>query len=134
MIDNPFLGHVFVTSVLLGGQQKTSKFAAAMKVENQEDQQEALPSAFGAKVNAQYVSASTQISQERRIGEVRNDEQYTNLSYLGTSTNGGNALIGSEYVTRLGDLFIVTYISQHSKMGNDGGTVQELEGHRGLRS
>ena len=91
-------GHVFVTSVLLGGQQKTSKFASALKASHTDDQQEALRSAFGAKVNAQYASASMQISSERKTGETRDDSQYTNLSYLGTSTNGGNALIGSEYV------------------------------------
>ncbi len=90
-------GHVFVTSVLLGGQQRTSKFAAALDVVGEESQQDALRSAVGAKVNAQFVGASATYSRDKGAGESGNDGKYTNLSYLGMSASGGNPLVGSEY-------------------------------------
>lgn len=92
----PAQGHVFVTSVLLGGQQKTSKFAAALIIKNKGLQQDALRSAVGVKINAPYISSALQLSKEKETAETRGDQQYTNLSYLGMSATGGNTLIGSE--------------------------------------
>ncbi len=91
-------GHVFVTSVLLGGQQKTCKYAAALDVSGEEVQQDALRSAIGAKINTPYVAASVAYGKESGSGTSRSDQQYTNLSSLGMSASGGDTLIGSEYV------------------------------------
>lgn len=89
-------GHVFVTSILLGGQQKTSKFAAALNTLDEDIQQDALRSAIGAKVNAQYISSSIQVSREKSNTVSQDDQQYTSLSSLGISSSGGDTLIGSE--------------------------------------
>ena len=89
-------GHVFVTSVLLGGQQKTSKFAGSLNTKDEKAHEDALRSALGVKINAQYASGSTQISSESSNSTARGDSQYTNLAYLGMSASGGDSLIGSE--------------------------------------
>ena len=88
-----------MTSVLLGGQQKTSKFAAALDIEKEQVQQDALRAAVGAKINAPYLSTSLQVSKEKGTSEIRGDQKYVNLAYLGMSASGGNTLIGSNIPT-----------------------------------
>ena len=90
------LGHVFVTSVLLGGQQKTSKFAGAFSIKDEETHEDALRTALGVKIHAQYVSGGTQISGANSNSVSQADSQYTNLAYLGMNASGGDPLIGSE--------------------------------------
>ena len=91
-----FTGHVFVTSVLLGGQQRTSKYAASFELRNDEVQQDALRGAIGANVNAQYLSASVKSTKEQETNETQSNQKYSNLAYLGMSAVGGDPLIGSE--------------------------------------
>ena len=90
------LGHVFVTSLVLGGQQRTSKYAASLEMSNEEVQQDALRSAIGVSVNAQYVSASAKKTTEQGKSQNRSGQKYSDLSYLGMSAIGGDPLIGSE--------------------------------------
>lgn len=90
------LGHVFVTSLVLGGQQRTSKYAASPQLGNEQIQQDALRGALEVNVNAQYLSASISKSTEREKTETRSDHKYSDLSYLGMSAVGGDPLIGSE--------------------------------------
>jgi hypothetical protein len=83
--------------VLLGGQQRTVKFAGAMELKTDEQRQDAVRGALGAKIVAPYVSASFQYSKGRGSGSSRKDEEYADLSYLGMSASGGDTLIGAEY-------------------------------------
>lgn len=89
-------GHVFVTSLVLGGQQRTSKFAASLELNNEEIQQDALRGAIGVNVNAQYLSASAKKTTEEGQSKTRSGHEYSDLSYLGMSAIGGDPLIGSE--------------------------------------
>ena len=119
-------GHVFVTSALLGGQQKTSKFAAALDIKDEEIQQDALRGAVGAKINAQFVVASGTYSKGTGMAAIRTDQQYTDLSYLGMSASGGDTRIGSEYILTPWRLTLCSDGKQHTPMGSDGGSVQKL--------
>lgn len=91
-------GHVFVTSVLLGGQQRTVKLAGAVAAEDNGKKQDAVRGALGAKIAAPYLSASLNRSSQRGSGSAQTDKQYTDLSYLAMSATGGDTLIGPEYV------------------------------------
>ena len=84
--------------MLLGGQQRTVKFAGAMELKTDEQKQDAVRGALGAKIVAPYVSASLKYSKRRGTGSSRKDEEYADLSYLGMSASGGDTLIGAEYV------------------------------------
>lgn len=81
---------------MLGGQQRTSKYAASLEINNEEIQQDALRGAIGVNVNAQYLSASVKNSTEAGKSETRSGNKYSDLSYLGMSAIGGDPLIGSE--------------------------------------
>ena len=89
-------GHVFVTSVLLGGQQKTSKYAAALEKDSVELREDALRDAFGTKINAQYIAASVQSSKERGTSLSETESRHLGLSQLGMCSTGGDTLGGSE--------------------------------------
>ena len=85
-----------MTSVLLGGQQKTSKYAAALEKDTTELEEDALRDAFGTKINAQYVAASVQLSKERGSSQLEKESRYLSLSHLGMCSTGGDTLGGSE--------------------------------------
>jgi hypothetical protein len=89
-------GHVFVTSVLLGGQQKTTKFAGALDRQDTAKQQDAIRWAVGAKVNAPYAAVGAQYSREKGTDDTSAEKDYVNSSYLALSATGGNTLIGSD--------------------------------------
>jgi hypothetical protein len=89
-------GHVFVTSVLLGGQQKTTKFAGAFDRQDTAKQQDAIRWAVGAKVTAPYVAIGGQYSRDKGANEESAEKVYLNSSYLALSATGGNTLIGSD--------------------------------------
>jgi hypothetical protein len=91
---------VFVTSVVLGGQQKTVKAAAAMENKTDEQKQDAVRGALGTKILAPYISGSLEFSRERGTGSSHKETMFTDLSYLGMSASGGDTLIGSEYDSR----------------------------------
>ena len=63
---------------------------------NEEVQQDALRSAIGVSVNAQYLSASAKKTTEQGKSQNRSGQKYSDLSYLGMSAIGGDSLIGSE--------------------------------------
>jgi hypothetical protein len=94
--DEVRLGHVFVTSLVLGGQQWTSKYTASLEKNDKKVQEDTLRGAIGVKINAQYVSASVNRTKDEGENKARNAHKYSDLSYLGISTIGGNPLIGSE--------------------------------------
>ncbi|KAH8668959.1 hypothetical protein BX600DRAFT_265923 [Xylariales sp. PMI_506] len=89
-------GHVFVTSVVLGGQQRTVKAAGAMEQKTDVQRQDAVRMALGAQVLAPYVSASFKSSRERGTSSTHKEDLYADLSFLGMSANGGDTLIGSD--------------------------------------
>jgi hypothetical protein len=66
-----------VTSVLLGGQQKTSKYATTVDGKESGMEQDALRSAIAAKINSPHSAAG-------------------DVSALAMSSNGGDSTIGSE--------------------------------------
>jgi hypothetical protein len=70
-------GHIFVTSVLLGGQQKTSKYARAVDRKEAETEKDALRGAIAARINNPHSVAG-------------------DVSSLAMSSNGGDSTIGSE--------------------------------------
>jgi hypothetical protein len=63
---------------------------------NEEVQHDALRSAIGVNVNAQYISASVKSTTEHGKSQNRSSQNFSDLSYLGMSAIGGNPLIGSE--------------------------------------
>ena len=69
-----------------------------MDLETDDQKQDAVRGALGAKIVAPYVSASLKYSKRRGTGSSRKDEEYADLSYLGMSASGGDTLIGAEYV------------------------------------
>lgn len=89
-------GHIFVTSVLLGGQQTSSKFAAALNNTANELQQDALRNAIGVQLNAKYVATSAKFSSEKGTSSSSNEQQNSSLSQLGMRSRGGNTLWGSD--------------------------------------
>jgi hypothetical protein len=89
-------GHVFVTSVLLGGQQKTTKFAGALNKQDNAKQQDAIRWAVGAKVNAPYANIGAQYSREKGSAETVAEKDYVDSSYLALSATGGDTLLGSD--------------------------------------
>ena len=101
---------MFITSVLLGGQQRTVKFSGAMKSETNKQKQDAVRAALGAKIVAPYVSASFQYSRRRGTGSSAKDQDYADLSYLGMSASGGDTLIGAEYVSLAPSLTLPTNV------------------------
>jgi hypothetical protein len=89
-------GHVFVTSVLLGGQQKTTKFAGAFQRQDHVIQQDALRWAVGAKVNAPYANVGIEYTRAKGHKDTTGENDYINSSYLALSATGGDTLIGSD--------------------------------------
>jgi hypothetical protein len=87
-------GHVFVTSVLLGGQQKTTKFAGAVEREDNARQEDAIRWAVGAKVNAPYANVGLQYGRDKGTVEDSTEKDYINSSYLALTATGGDTLLG----------------------------------------
>lgn len=86
-------GHVFVTSVLLGGQQKTTKFAGAVEREDNARQEDAIRWAVGAKVNAPYANVGLQYGRDKGTVEDSTEKDYINSSYLALTATGGDTLL-----------------------------------------
>jgi hypothetical protein len=89
-----------VTSVVLGGQQRTAKFAGAIELKSDVQKQDAVRAALGAKIVGPYVSGSLQYSKSRGLDSARQEDRYADVAYMGMSASGGNTLIGAEYANR----------------------------------
>lgn len=102
---------MFVTSVLLGGQQRTVKFSGVMELKTDDQKQDAVRGALGAQIVAPYVSASFGYSKRHGTKSSHKDEEHANLSFLGMSANGGNTLIGAEHVSIASSLARLTNLA-----------------------
>ena len=70
-----------------------------MESKTDDQNQDAVRGALGAKIVAPYVYASFQSSKRRGTGSSAKGQEYADLSYLGMSASGGDTLIGAEYVS-----------------------------------
>jgi hypothetical protein len=90
------VGHIFVTSALLGGQQKTVKVASALEFKDAQQKRDALRGALGARIVAPFISAGLNYSKEHGSGTSYSEDKYTSISYLGMNATGGDTLVSPE--------------------------------------
>ncbi|KAI1328470.1 hypothetical protein F5Y16DRAFT_155470 [Xylariaceae sp. FL0255] len=92
-------GHIFVTSVVLGGQQRTVKLSGALEQMTDHQKEDAVRGALGAKISAPYVTASLQRSKDHGTGSSAKNQEYADLSFISMSANGGDTLVGADIPT-----------------------------------
>ena len=88
------IGHVFATSVLLGGQQRTAKLATSESINNNVESQDNLSRELGVSVSAQYASLSANFGSERKRAAAEAEHTIGDLSQLAMTAHGGDVTIG----------------------------------------